>query len=191
MDGTFLALVSGRRIAGLMGDLARPEGIEPRHVHEASGSLVRRRPFDLAGLGLLLGLGFFGFYGADASHTASADGVELAVEGPGRIRNGEFFEMSISVATTRDIADVVILIDTDVWRDVTVNTLLPDPAEHGFRDDAFEFRFGALNAGESLHFKIDGQINPSLALYAHEGAIYVGDGDAVLAAVTYAMEVLP
>lgn len=173
-----------------MGDLARPEGIEPRHIHEASGSPAGQL-FGVAGLALVLGLAFFGFYGADARRTASAGGVELAVDGPGRIRSGEFFEMSISVATTRDIANLVVVIDADLWRDVTVNTLLPDPAGHAFRDDAYEFRFGDLDAGENLQIKIDGQINPSLAPPADEGEISVGDGDAVLAAVTYAMEVLP
>lgn len=152
---------------------------------------MRRWPFSLGGLGVLLGLGFFGVYGADTRLAGAGNSVELVVEGPGRIRNGEFFEMILSVATKRDISDLVVLIDADLWREVTVNTLLPDPSGHGFRRNAFEFRFGALNAGESLLIKVDGQINPSLTLSAHEGPISVADGDAVLTAVTYAMEVLP
>ena len=174
-----------------MNDLVRPEGIEPHHVHQAGGSLFRRWPFGLGGLGVLLGLAVFGVYGADARLTGAGNEVELVVEGPRRIRNGEFFEMVITIAAERDVRDLVILIDEELWRDLTVNTLLPDPSGHGFREGSFEFRFGTLNAGERLLVKVDGQINPSHAPSTNAGTIALANGDAVLATVNYTMEVLP
>ena len=174
-----------------MSDLARPDGIEPKHIHEAGGSVVRRWPFGLAGLGVLLALAFVGVYGGQDRLAGSGSEVELAVEGPFRIRNGEFFEMVLNVETRRDIRDLVVLIGADLWRDVTVNTLLPDPSEHGFRDGSYEFRFGPLEAGGSLRIKVDGQINPSHAPSANEDTIEIADGEATLVTVNYAMEVLP
>jgi hypothetical protein len=174
-----------------MHDLARPDGIEPKHIHEAGGSVVRRWPFGLAGLGVLLALAFFGVYGNEERLTGSGSEVQLVVQGPGRIRNGEFFEMALNVGTRRDIRDLVVLIGADLWRDVTVNTLLPDPAEHGFRDGSYAFRFGPLGAGESLRIKVDGQINPSHAPSANEDTIEIADGDTTLVTINYAMEVLP
>jgi hypothetical protein len=174
-----------------MSDLARPDGIEPKHIHEAGGSVVRRWPFGLAGLGVLLALAFVGVYGKQNRLAGSGSEVELAVEGPVRIRNGEFFEMVLNVETRRDIRDLVVLIGADLWRDVTVNTLLPDPSEHGFRDGSYEFRFGPLEAGGTLRIKVDGQINPSHAPSANEDTIEIADGEATLVTVNYAMEVLP
>jgi hypothetical protein len=174
-----------------MDELTRPDGIEPKHIHEARGSFVRRWPFGLAGLGLLLGLAFFGAYGEQGRTTGSGSDVSFSVDGPHRIRNGEFFEMVLDVAARREIRDLVILVGADVWRDVTVNTLMPDPSEHGFRNGSFEFRFGALGAGETFRFKVDAQVNPSHTPSANKGTIQIADGDATLATVNYAMEVLP
>jgi hypothetical protein len=174
-----------------MDNLARPDGIEQHHIHEAQGSLLLRWPFGFAGLAILLAPAFFGVYGEYRRLAASGEAVEFSVEGPGRIRNGEFLEIILSIEARRDIRDVVVLVGADLWRDITVNTLLPDPAEHGFRDGAYEFRFGPLSAGEILNVKVDGQINPHHTPSVNEGRIDIADGDAVLATVNYAMEVLP
>ena len=174
-----------------MDNLVRPDGIEPRHIHEAGGAIARRWPFGLAALGLILALAFFGAYGRHDRLTGSGDEVAVVVHAPLRIRNGEFFEMVLDVEARRDIEDLVVLVGADLWRDVTVNTLLPDPSEHGFRDGFYEFRFGRLAAGERLRVKVDGQVNPSHAPSANKGAIEIADGEVTLTTVDYAMEVLP
>lgn len=174
-----------------MDNLARPEGIEQSHIHEAGGSIFRRWPFGLAGLAAVLALAFFGVYGKHGQRAASGNEALLRVEGPERLRNGEFFEMVLTVRAQNDIQDLVVLVASDVWRDVTVNTLLPDPSEHGFRDGSYEFRFGPLGAGETLNVKVDAQINPSHTPSVNEGTIEIADGDMVVATLNYAMEVLP
>jgi hypothetical protein len=174
-----------------MDDLARPEGIEHRHIHAASGSIFRRWPFGLGGLAIVLVPAFFGVYGNDATLEADASEVRFTVEGPARIRNGEFFEITVAVEAKQNIEDLVMLVGSGLLRDVTVNTLLPDPSEHGFRDDSFEFRFGPLNAGERLQVKIDSQINPDHTPSVNGDTIAVADSEEVLATVDYAIEVLP
>jgi hypothetical protein len=174
-----------------MDELRRPEGIERKHVHEAGGSIFRRWPFGLGGLAIVLAPAFLGVYGSDARLSHDGSGVHLEVDGPGRARNGEFFELVLNVEAQRDVRDVVVLIGADLLRDVTVNTLLPDPSEHGFRDGSYEFHFADLAAGESLEVKLDAQINPAHTPTANQGTIAVADGETVLAEVFYVMEVLP
>jgi hypothetical protein len=174
-----------------MDDPPRPEGIEHQHLHEAKGSIVRRGPFGLMGLAAVLLPAFFGVYGGDVKRVGSGDNVHLIVEGPDRARNGEFFEMNIRIQASGGIGDLVVLIGADLLHQVTINTLLPDPSEHGFRNGSFEFRFGPLDAGENLQVKLDGQINPGHGPTANEDTIAVADGERVLTTVNYAMEVLP
>jgi hypothetical protein len=174
-----------------MDDLPRPGGIEHKHIHEASGSIFRRWPFGLGGLAIVLAPAFFGVYGSDTKLIGAGNGVQLEVEGPGRARNGEFFELVLKVEAQRDVQDLVVLIGADLLRDVTVNTFLPDPSDYGFRDGSYELRFGRLAAGEGLEVKLDAQINPGHTASANEDTIAIADGESVLANVFYVMEVLP
>lgn len=174
-----------------MNDPARPDGIEPHHIHEAHGSLLVRWPFNLAGLAILLALAFVGVFGTAARIVGKGDRVSLAVEGPVRIRNGNFYETVLTVETRRDIRDLVILIDKAIWYEVTVNTILPEPSEQGFHDGSFELHFGRLAADDKLVVKFSAQINSGRRPSTNAGKIAVADGDIVLATVDYAMEVLP
>jgi hypothetical protein len=174
-----------------MDERARPQGIEHKHIHEAKGSIFRRWPFGLAVLAVALAPAFFGVYGSNAILASAGTDVRFTVEGPRRVRNGEFFELILDIKAQRRVEDTVVLLGAPLLRDMTINTLLPDPSEHGFRDGSFEFRFGALDAGESLQVKVDGQVNPSHTWSANRGAIAIADGETTLATVDYAMEVLP
>jgi len=174
-----------------MDDLPRPGGIEHKHIHEARGSIFRRWPFGLGGLAIVLAPAFFGMYGSDTRLVGAGSGVQLEVEGPGRARNGEFFELVLDVEALRDVQDLVVLVGADLLRDVTVNTVLPDPSEYGFRNGSYEFHFGRLASGASLKVKLDAQINPGHTPSANEATIAVADGESVLAKVFYVMEVLP
>ena len=174
-----------------MNQSVRPDGIEHHHVHEARGSLLARWPFSLAGLGALLLLALVGVFGADARITGTGDDVSLVVDGPIRIRNGNFYDTVLTVETRRDIRDLVVLIDKNIWYQVTVNTVLPEPSEYGFHNGSFELRFGTLSAGDSLVVKISAQINSGRKPSTNAGKIALADDDDVLATVDYAMEVLP
>ncbi|MGH8194608.1 MAG: hypothetical protein ACREQ8_09445 [Woeseiaceae bacterium] len=107
-----------------MNDLNNPEGIEPRHVQETAGIVAHAWPVGLAALGALLVAALFGVFGTEARMTGAGAGVDIAVDGPVRIRNGEVFEMRVAISTKRDLRDLVLLVDHDIWRNVTVNTLI-------------------------------------------------------------------
>jgi len=171
-------------------DLDSPEGIERRHVRD----LKRRAPnvpLGFIGLGVLIGASVLGLFGTEARLSAGAGTAELSVDAPVRIRNGEFYEMVFQVRANREIPELVLLVDPGVWRDVTVNTFIPAATDETTRDGAFAFTYGRLEAGEELTVKVDAQVNPDHAPAANEGRIAVADGDEVLAAVDYRMEVLP
>jgi len=174
-----------------MNEITKPDGIERRHIHEAHRPVLRALPFDAVGLGLLLSAGIFGLFGADERVSSAGDGATLTIDGPKRIRSGEFFEMLFTIRNEREIRDAVLRVDEHVWNEVTINTMIPQPTEEGFNDGSFEFHFGALRPGSRLLVKVDGQINPEYPPGENAGAIVLADAAASLTTVDYSMRVLP
>ncbi len=173
------------------GEVNSPEGIERRHIHEARHSVFERWPLGLIGLGVLLVGSVFGAFGTEATRGAAEGGVRLSVDGPERIRNGELFEMRITVEAETDIDELTLLIGDEVWRDLTINTVVPAATTEGYRQGAFSFEYGALGAGRQLTVKVDGQVNPDHDPGVAEGSIGVADGSAALVSVDYELTVLP
>src|SRR5690606_33068280 len=132
-----------------------------------------------------------GSFGRRDTVTVDREGIRLSAEGPVRIRSGEFFEMLLTVETDREIRDAVLSVAPGIWRDVTINTMIPQPTDESFEDGAFAFRFGALRAGTRLLVKVDGQVNPVYPPGRKHGTISLADGGATLASLDYAMRVLP
>jgi hypothetical protein len=173
-----------------MNEVSRPDGIEPRHIHEAHGSGVMTWG-GVVLLGVLLIAALFGVFGIQATVSDGGEGVQLTIEGPKRIRSGEYFEMMFTIETDREIRDAVLSVDADVWHDLTINTMLPTPTEEGFQNGAFDFHYGALPPGARLLVKVDGQVNPDYPPGPNQGAIEVTDGPATLASIDYTIMVLP
>lgn len=115
---------------------------------------------------------------------------ELIVDTREVARNGEFFETRILATPTRPFADLVIAVDSALWRDLTVNTMIPAAAEESFEDGAFRFSYGEWEAGAPIELKIDAQINPSL-FAGTEGRISLFDGDERIVSVPISMRVMP
>lgn len=173
-----------------MNEVIRPDGIEPRHIHEAHGSgMMTWGGVVLLGAVMLLAL--FGVFGSESTLSAAGEGVQLTVEGPERIRSGEYFEMMFTIETEREIRDAVLSVDADLWHDLTINTMLPTPTEEGFEDGSFDFHYGALPPGTRLLVKVDGQVNPDYPPGPNQGAIDITDGPSTLASVDYTITVLP
>ncbi len=173
-----------------MNEVARPEGIESRHVHATHGAAIMTWGGAVL-LGFVIFLAFFRVFGARATLSDTGDGVILTIEGPQRIRSGEIFEMLFTVETEREIKDAVLSVNADVWHDLTINTMLPTPTEEGFESGSFNFHFGALAPGSRLLVKVDGQVNPDYPPGPNRGAIEVIDGTATLASIDYRIMVLP
>ncbi|HLT92715.1 MAG TPA: hypothetical protein VKZ85_17400 [Woeseiaceae bacterium] len=169
---------------------SRPDGIEPGHVH-GRGTRLHAWPTALVLFAIVLALAAGGSFGRRDTVTVDREGIRLSAEGPVRIRSGEFFEMLLTVETDREIRDAVLSVAPGIWRDVTINTMIPQPTDESFEDGAFAFRFGALRAGTRLLVKVDGQVNPVYPPGRKHGTISLADGGATLASLDYAMRVLP
>lgn len=172
-------------------DARTPEGIERRHIENAAGTRLHNVPVGLIGLAALLALSAFGFFGSEAPREATDDVATLRVDGPIRLRNGEFFEMTVTVDARQAIDNLVVAVDEPVWQDITVNTFFPAPEAETFAEGAFEFEFGPVEAGSTFVVKIDCQVNPDHAPSPNVGMIRISDGDEPITEVEYTLEVLP
>lgn len=148
--------------------------------------------FRFALFALILALALFGLFGGGkALRTASdAPAARFAVEGHERLRNGNFFEVRFVVEARQPIADAVIAVPRELFHEVTVNSLVPAPAEEGSDDKDFLLHYGPLEPGEILTVKIDGQLNPPLIGTAR-GDYRLLDAERELARLPARLEVLP
>lgn len=168
-----------------------PDGIEPRHVHEASGNRVQNLPTGLLGLGVLILGSVIGLFGQEGTLAAEGDAAALQVLAPNRIRNGEFYEMTLRIEVREPVDNLVLEVDEAVWRDVTVNSFFPAPERESFADGAFVFEFGPMEAGTTFVVKVDCQVNPDHPPASNAGTIAVTDDGDAIAGVDYRLEVLP
>lgn len=167
-----------------------PDGIKVEHCQESGpGWTAWIRAALLSGL-LLAAL--FGFLGGAPTRgvQVTADAAAMRVHYPNPIRNGMFIETRIDIAARQPIGDAVVAISADLWRDMTINSLVPAATEEAYKDGEFRFHFGPLEPGENLLFKIDGQINPP-RLERINGRIRLLDGTRELAAVPVSIRVIP
>ncbi len=100
----------------------------------------------------------------------------VITEFPEILRNGEFFEMRLTIDVSQPFQDLQIGISEPYWRDLTINTMIPASAEEVSRDGFHRFSYGEARQGETLTIKIDGQINPTLQGQSG-GALILTDGD--------------
>ena len=166
-----------------------PDGIVPS---DADGRGARLNWVSLAVLGSVMLVALLGVFGGGKARGVIADApaARLEVHTPRVLRNGMFFETRIHVTARAPIADAVIVVPASLWRDMTVNTMMPAPSEEKADKGAFRFGYGALKRGDTLDIKIDGQINPPL-FAGNSGSIALHDGDRPLAHAPIEITVLP
>src|SRR3546814_7711339 len=94
-------------------------------------------PISILILGSLLLAAVLGFAGGQPSPPRTADFGEarLTVKTPLIIRNGEFFETDLTLTAEAPLGDAVIAVTPSLWHDMTVNTMIPAPAEESFEED--------------------------------------------------------
>lgn len=174
-----------------MTDQARdfPDGIAARNL---DGRGARWNWVSLAVLALVMLAAMLGAFGGGASRpvVAKAGAASLTVAVPRTIRNGEFFEMRVRIEARQPIARAVLVVPTSLWRDMTINTMIPAPSQEKAEHGAFRFDYGGLKAGDVLDIKIDGQINPRL-FAGTRGAIELADDGRTLARIPLHIRVLP
>ncbi|URW75604.1 hypothetical protein M9980_13950 [Sphingomonas donggukensis] len=169
-----------------------PDGLGDSHAARAGWLGRHANLLSLVVLGTLMALALSGVLagGRSAPRVAETAAATVAVTTPTTLRNGEFFEMRIRVAAKAPIAKLGLALPPGLWRDMTVNTVIPAASEESFKDGAFRFDYGALGAGEVLEVKVDGQINPPLTV-GTQGDVTLYDGDRAIAAVPLSIRVLP
>lgn len=171
--------------------MATPDGIE--EPAEKGGLWDRHAsPISILLLGALMLAALSGVAGGQPGERRLADFGEakLLVKSPSVIRNGEFFEMEIAVEAKTDLDAPAIEVSPSLWRDMTINTMMPAPAEELFEKGGYRFAYDRMPRGKRLLIKIDGQINPPL-FAGTRGDIAVYDGERRLGAMPLAIEVLP
>ncbi|KQM80123.1 hypothetical protein [Xylophilus sp. Leaf220] len=170
----------------------RPDGITPAQIDPPPSRFGHGASLlSLVVLGTVMALGLSGLLGGrDALLKAAGNGVELTVQTPQVIRNGQFFETTLQVTAQRDVAKLVLRVPAALWRDFTVNSAVPAAAEEAFQDGDYAFTFDKLKAGDRFETKFDLQINPD-ATGLRSADIGVFDGERPLAAVPVQIRVLP
>lgn len=170
---------------------APPYGIDPRHFGPRHGPWLRPA-LKLLLIGLPLLAAMFGLLGGGAERVdaASAPQVRMEVVTPGIVRSGNWFETQVRVVPRADMADLTIAFDEDLWRFMSIDTLLPDAESAEFGEGRFTFHFGPVKAGDRFVLKIDGQIQPRW-LRRQAGQVAVLDGETELVSAPVTLTVLP
>ena len=169
-----------------------PDGIADPHV----GGQTSRWPYThwiaLLLLGTLMALAVSGALGGGKNDVLTAQGsaAALRIDTPQILRSGEFFEVHIDVDARQPIAEPTIAIATPYWRNMTINTMVPAPVEESGTEGAFTFSYDALEAGDHLRLKFDGQVNPTLR-GGNRGWIELRDGETPLLRIPLRLKVLP
>jgi hypothetical protein len=173
-------------------NLRYPDGLANDHARSPRGFGRVTPVLSLLVLCTLMALALSGVLAGGTTPVvrASFARAELATGIPERLRNGEFYEMRLTVTARQDIAKLRLAVTPTLWRDMTVNTMVPAAGEESFEDGAFTFDYGALRAGDRFEVKIDGQINPPLTI-GTRGTIALYDGDTRIGALPVAIRVLP
>ncbi len=131
-----------------------------------------------------------GLAGVEETRTDETETATVTWHSPVRIRNGEFFEMRLSVEAHEAIDELVVGVEAALWEDFTVNTFFPAATEETSEDGELRFTFGPVAAGTTFLMKVDAQINPDM-LWRNEGVVSVYDGDEPIARLPVVIEVLP
>jgi hypothetical protein len=141
---------------------------------------------------IIIGIAMMGLLGGGRPVDRSAKNAQASfvVTSHERLRNGNYFEIRFHATAHQPIADAVIALPAAMLRETTVNSLVPEPREEAYEDGEYRFRLGSLAAGQTLRFKLDGQLNPML-FGAVEGEYRLLDGKRELARVPATFEVLP
>jgi len=113
-------------------------------------------------LGLICLLGLLNAFGQrPQTHTAAANGVELEVYSPERVRSGLFFMSRFTIRAEREIESATLLLDPGWLEGITLNTLAPSPVGEASRDGKLAFDLGHVRAGTEHVFFLHFQVNPT------------------------------
>jgi hypothetical protein len=172
-------------------DLSYPDGLSGANAENGRRGFGHASPAAIVILGLILLVSLTGALGGGrpADRQVETPAGVITVNSPRVLRNGVFFETTVRFDARQDLQRAVLAFPSALFENVTINTMIPG-AEESFEDGEFRLDFGPLPAGQSLFFKLDGQVNPS-PTRIKRGYFSVYDGDIRLGALPVDIWVLP
>ena len=167
-----------------------PDGIEAAQFRSRRRWLSRSALI-LATLGGIVAFGLSGAAGGQrVRQHHDADAVALTLHRPAVARSGDILFTEFRLHAKRRIDRLVVAVEPALWRDVTTNSLVPEPAEQEQAQGLHRFVFAALEAGDDFVWQVAQQADPGL-FGIHRGRLVVFDDDAPLLQATLTLTVLP
>lgn len=168
-----------------------PDGLDEYHTQPHRGPAKHASVLSVILLGAILATAATGVLGGRTTTIARENAaINAEIEVPTILRNGEFFEMRIKIDARRRIDKLGLGVGSQIWRDVTLNTMIPAAAQETYQNGAYLLTFGRIESGSRFVVKVDAQINPSRR-GAAEGPVDILDGNTVLLSVPLRIKVLP
>ena len=141
-----------------------PEGLTIARNRDLSGRWqVPYVRWALLGLvGLLVVLGLLNMFGQrPQTHLVAANGAELEVYSPERLRGGLFFMSRFTIRAEREIKAATLVLDPGWLEGITLNTLEPSPVGEASRNGKVALDLGHVPAGSKHVFFLHFQVNPT------------------------------
>ena len=108
--------------------------------------------------------------------TGSAEGVELEVYSPHRLRSGLFFMSRFTIRAEQDVEAATLVLDPGWLEGITLNSLVPSPVGEANRDGKIALDLGHVPAGTKHVFFLHFQVNPTeVGRRSQDVALYDGD----------------
>ena len=121
---------------------------------------------------------------------AAADGAELDVSAPSRLRGGLLFQARFTVEARGAIENASLVLARGWTESMQINTIEPSPTEEASRDGDLALSFGPLAAGDRLVLSMQFQVNPTnIGRRSADVGLY--DGEELLAQVDRTLTVFP
>jgi hypothetical protein len=141
-----------------------PEGLTLRHHRDLEGREKRphARRLLLGLIVLLLTLGLLNVFGQrPGTARAAADGVELEVYSPTKLRSGLYFMSRFTIEAERELEQATLVLDPGWLEGMTLNTLEPAPVGEANRDGRLALELGRIRADTTHVFFLHFQVNPT------------------------------
>jgi hypothetical protein len=125
-----------------------------------------------------------------ATTLASGPGVSLEVQSPRDLRGGLIFQTRITVRARARLQKPTIVMQRGWFESMSVNSIVPNPAQMGSRDGSVSMTFAPLDAGRSLVVWLYFQVNPT-NFGNRSQDVQLDDGSRLLATVHRSVRIWP
>ena len=145
----------------------------------------------LIAIALFLALGLGNAFGQrPQTSTKSADGVELEVYSPERVRSGLYFMSRFTIRADRELEQATLVLDPGWLEGMTLNTLAPSPVGEASQDGRLAFDLGRVRAGTKYVLFLHFQVNPTNVGYRSQD-VELHDGPTPLLHIDRTVTVFP